>query len=105
MPHDLIEFHGSYRYADRATLEHALSQARAELREDDELESDSMWMRAFVTKGTILTVNVSVPAAAQHRFAAANVFLILAHGAVEGAVDSRGSMSSLDDRFDSGPED
>ena len=102
MQHERIEFHGSYRYADRAALEDALSRARTDLIEEE--ECDGSWMRAFITSGTVLTVNVSVPATAEQRFAAANVFLILAQGAVEGAVESRHGTRPLD-LFASGNED
>ncbi|MBA3820623.1 MAG: hypothetical protein H0X17_17155 [Deltaproteobacteria bacterium] len=103
MQHDVIHFHGSYRYADRAALERALIQARAEI-DDDEVERERCWMRCFVSQGTTLTVNLSVPVAADHRFLAANVFLILAHGAVDGAVEARHRDRQLD-LYASGAED
>lgn len=98
-----ISFHGSYRYADRAALERALARARAELLEE-ELDDHGLWLRCFVTSGTTLTVNVSIPAVAEQRFAAANMFLILADGAVEGAVEGLRGTRSLD-LFEAGAED
>jgi hypothetical protein len=80
---DVIQYRGSYRYADRTALEVALARARTELAED---EVDAGWLRFFVSHGTELTVNISVPSDPELRFAAANVFLTLAAGAVEGAV-------------------
>jgi hypothetical protein len=103
MQTDVIRFNGSYRYADRATLEHALNRARTELA-DDELESDRAWLRCFVMSGTSLIVNLVVQPDSEERFAAANVFLILAHDALEGAVEARHGDSSLD-MFPSGLED
>ncbi len=92
---DVIQYHGSYRYADRATLEGALARARATL-DDDEVERANRWLRCFVMNGTNLTVNLSVPADADQRHAAANVFLTLAHGAMEGAVEARHGNRPLD---------
>ena len=88
MDDEVIAFHGSYRYADREALERALSRARAELA-GEAVDAGGAWIRYFVTGGSHLTVNVSLPAAAQEWFAAANVFLILSHGALEGTVESR----------------
>ena len=88
MQPDVIRFHGTYRYADRLALEGALTRARTALA-DDELESDRAWLRCFVMRGTNLIVNLSVRPSSEERFAAANVFLILAHGALEGAVEAR----------------
>ncbi|MDQ3366269.1 MAG: hypothetical protein M3680_12655 [Myxococcota bacterium] len=103
MQHDVIHFHGSYRYADRAALEHALTQARAEI-DDDEVESERCWIRCFVSSGTTVTINLSVPDAADHRFLAANIFLMLAQGAVAGAVEARHRDRQLD-LYASGAED
>lgn len=100
---DVIQYHGSYRYADRATLEGAIARARAAL-DDDEAERAGRWMRCFVLNGTNLTVNLHVPAEAEQRHAAANVFLTLAHGAVEGAVEARHGSRALD-FFPPGEED
>lgn len=96
MQHHLIEYQGSYRYADRAALERALARARAELAAEEGLEHEEVWVRWFVTSGTTVTVNLRVPAVAEQRFAAANVFLILAHGATEGAVAARRGDTPLD---------
>lgn len=89
-----IGFYGSYRYADRDSLEGAVARARAHL-QDEELEADAL-VRYFVRNGTALTVNVDVTDSSEMRFAAANVFLILAHGAIDGAVESRRGPTTLD---------
>jgi hypothetical protein len=57
--HDVVHFHGTYRYATRENLEHAISSARAVLADDDAAELDAAWMRCFVTRGTTLTVNLT----------------------------------------------
>lgn len=98
-----ILYSGSYRYADRSALERALAQARAEL-DDEDFDRDHGWLRSFITHGTQLTVNLQTPALAEQRFAAANVLLILAHGAVEGAVEARHEGRVID-LYGSGPED
>jgi hypothetical protein len=92
-----------YQYENSAALEGAIARARAQLVEE-ELDDDSGWIRFFVTRGMLLTVNVTIPAVAEHRFAAANVFLVLAHGAIHGAVEARRGTQTLD-TYEAGAED
>jgi hypothetical protein len=80
---DVVHFHGTYRYATRENLELAIASARAVLADDD---ADAAWMRCFVTRGTVLTVNLT---SRVDRFSAAAVFDTLAETAVEGAVEAR----------------
>lgn len=87
MQPSVVSSHGSYRYASKLELDHAIKRARAHLA-DTSLE-DVAWIRFFVSDGSKLTVNVDVADRQEHRFAAANMFLILAHGAVDGAVEPR----------------
>jgi hypothetical protein len=82
---DVVHFHGTYRYATRENLEQAIASARAVLAEDDDGEGDA-WMRCFVTRGTVLTVNLT---SRIDRFCAAAVFDLLAESAIEGAVEAR----------------
>jgi hypothetical protein len=82
---DVVHFHGTYRYATRENLEHAIASARAVL-VDDGADGDAAWMRCFVTRGTVLTVNLT---SRVDRFCAAAVFDTLAETAVEGAVEAR----------------
>lgn len=103
MQPDVIRFNGSYRYADRATLASALSRARRQLADDD-LESGRAWLRCFVTSGTDLVVNLVVAPGAQDRVAAANVFSILAHEALEGAVETHLGPPSIDPSASSADE-
>ncbi|HEX7841818.1 MAG TPA: hypothetical protein VF469_30315 [Kofleriaceae bacterium] len=82
---DVVHFHGTYRYATREGLERAIASARAVLSEDN-TDRDATWMRCFVTRGTVLTVNLT---SRVDRFSAAAVFDTLASTAVEGAVEAR----------------
>jgi hypothetical protein len=91
--HELVHFHGTYRYATRESLEHAIASARAVLADDDGGDADAAWMRCFVTRGTVLTVNLS---SRVDRFSAAAVFDTLAETAVEGAVEARVGDASVD---------
>jgi len=84
--HDVVHFHGTYRYATRDHLERAITSARAVLAEDEASEVDAAWMRCFVTRGTVLTVNLT---SRVDGFSAAAVFDVLARAAVEGAVEAR----------------
>lgn len=97
---DVVHFHGTYRYANRESLEHAIASARAVLADDDTAE-DAAWMRCFVTRGTVLTVNLT---SRVDRFSAAAVFDTLAETAVEGAVEARLGDAHLD-LFPSGDRD
>ena len=90
-----MHFCGTYRYATREGLERALVAARACL-DDDVGDLEDAWMRCFVTRGNVLTVNVSMPFVADQRFAAAAVFDTLAQTAVEGAVEARHGAARVD---------
>jgi hypothetical protein len=98
---DVVHFHGTYRYATRDNLEHAISSARAVLDEDDNADADIAWMRCFVTRGTVLTVNLT---SRVDRFCAAAVFDLLSERAIEGAVEARLGDTRID-FFPSGSHD
>lgn len=105
MQSDHIQYRGRYEYADRLALEHALTSARATI-EDEDLSEVNAWLRFFVSRGTSLTVNLVVPDCSEHRFVAANMFLVLAHGATDGHVEAVHQRSELlVDRYDAGDED
>jgi len=80
----IVHFHGTYCYATRENLERAIASARAVLAGDN--TADEAWMRCFVTRGTVLTVNLTSRA---DGFKAAAVFDSLAETAVECAVKAR----------------
>jgi hypothetical protein len=98
---DVVHFHGTYRYATRASLEHAISTARAVIADEDAAEIEAAWMRGFATRGTVLTVHLTSQV---DRFCAAAVFDTLAELAVEGAVEARLGDVPID-VFASGAED
>ncbi len=95
---DVVHFHGTYRYATREHLEHAISSVRAVLDAGSAGErrapgdvtggipGDVPWMRCFVTRGTVLTVNLT---SRVDRARAAAVLGTLAQTAVEGAFEAR----------------
>jgi hypothetical protein len=91
--HDVVHFHGTYRYATREGLDRAVSSARAVIAEDDAAEIEAAWMRCFVTRGTVLTVNLT---SRIDRFSAAAVFDTLAQSAIEGAVEARLGDAHID---------
>ncbi|MBA3463078.1 MAG: hypothetical protein H0T46_24185 [Deltaproteobacteria bacterium] len=95
MPEQRIQYRGRYQYTDGKMLERALASARAAL-DDDEIEGTEAWLRFFVRYGTSLTVNVEMPATSAHRFVAANLFLALANGAVEGSVEAVAASGMVD---------
>ena len=100
--HDVVHFHGTYRYATRENLEHAIASARAVLADDQDGDGDGdAWMRCFVTRGTVLTVNLT---SRIDRNSAAAVFDTLAETAVEGAVEARIGDAEVD-LFASGDND
>jgi Mg2+ and Co2+ transporter CorA len=98
---DVVCFHGTYRYATRESLEQAICSARAVLAEEEANEAETAWMRCFVTRGTVLTVNLTSHV---DRFSAAAVFDMLAETAIEGAVEARLGDAQID-LFPSGRRD
>jgi len=103
MPPQLIRFHGRYRYDSHESLERALSSARAQL-EDDEASEPTLALRSFVKHGASLRIDVLLPALAEIRFAASDMFQTLARDAVEGAVEATHDSSHVD-FFPSGGDD
>ena len=96
MPPQLIRFHGTYRYDLQEALDQAIAQACAQLEEEDLASPELASLRCFIKRGTSLSVDVMVPAIADVRFAAANVFQTLARDAVEGAVEARHGSDHVD---------
>lgn len=90
-----MQYRGRYEYSDGAALERALASARAALEDEDVPDADA-WLRFFVCRGRSLTVNLEMPATAEHRFAAANLFLSLAQGAVDGNVEALDGPQLID---------
>ncbi len=90
MDDERIQYCGRYLYPATEDLERALVRAKSLLVSDDGA-TDSPRLRVFV-ETTTLTVNLCVPSRPEHRFIAANLFLVLAHGATQG------SFRKLDDK-------
>ncbi|CAN5900820.1 hypothetical protein BH11MYX3_BH11MYX3_30490 [soil metagenome] len=72
-----IRYCGRYVYGDDAALVSALRAVGSLLASEDS--------SAFLDRGTTLIVNLGVRPAQEHRFVAANLFLVLAHGAISGS--------------------
>jgi len=104
MPPQLIRFHGTYRYDSHESLERAIRAARTQLDEEDVTDPSLASLRSFIKHGTTLRVDVTLPCAADVRFAAAGVFQTLAQGAIEGAVEARNGNDHVD-FFPSGGDD
>jgi len=96
MPPQLIRFHGSYRYPSRHALERAVASARAQLDEDDDGDRAAAALRTLVAYGSVLDIDVVLPAAADTRFAAADMFLTLARDAIAGAVEAHDGECGID---------
>lgn len=104
MTPQLIRFHGTYRYDSHEALERALSLARAQLDDDDVADPSLVSLRCVVKHGMSLRVDVSLPAIAEIRFAASDMFQTLARDAVEGAVEATHGSHHVD-FFPSGGDD
>jgi len=102
---DVVHVHGTYRYATREQLEHAISSVRAVLDAggsgardpaDDrarDVTGEVTWVRCFVTRGTVLTVNLT---SRVDRASAAAVLDTLAETAIEGAFEARLGDARID---------
>lgn len=89
MQHDIIRYAGRYRFEHRAVLDRALALAQAQVdEEDDQAALAGGWLRCFLMTGTTLTINLALPAVADLRFAAAEIFTGLARAAIAGAVEA-----------------
>ena len=82
----IVRYAGTYHYLDRAVLERALISAREQIEDEEDLAAlEGGWIRCFVMYGNMLTVNLALPALAQHQFAAAEVFATLSRDAIAGS--------------------
>ena len=102
MPPELIRFHGMYRYDSLESLERALLSAREQLDDDD--VSEPALDRCVVKHGMSLRVDVALPAIAEVRFAASDMFQTLARDAIEGSVEATHGSRHVD-FFPSGGDD
>ena len=105
MPPQLIRFHGSYRYRSRGALEEAIASARAHLDDDDDAGDPAhAALRTLIAYGSVLDIDVVLPAEPATRFVAADMFLTLARDAIAGAVEAHDGECGLD-VFASGGDD
>jgi len=90
MQQAIIRYAGSYRYDHRAALDRALAVAREQIDLEDDLATlGGGWMRCFVMRGTTVTIELAIPAVAELRFAAAEVFENLSRTAIDGLVEGK----------------
>jgi len=96
MPPQLIRFHGTYQYRSRHALERAVARARARLDTEDDGDRAVAALRTLIAYGSVLDIDVVLPAAADERFAAADMFLALARDAIAGAVEAHDGECGID---------
>lgn len=96
MPPQLIRFYGTYRYDTPESLDRALSSARAQLDEEEAGNPAIGSLHGLVKHGTSLRIDILLPAIAEVRFAASDMFQTLALDAVEGAVEARHGEHHVD---------
>jgi hypothetical protein len=83
----IIRYAGTFRFAARESLEHALVRVRARIDEEQDLAAlEGGWMRCFVMHDRTVTINLALPAMPRQRDAAAEIFAELSHDALEGNV-------------------
>ncbi|MBA3539875.1 MAG: hypothetical protein H0T79_09620 [Deltaproteobacteria bacterium] len=105
MQHAIIRYVGSYTFEGRDALDRALATARSQIAEDDELAAlEGGWLRCFVMHGSTLTINLAIPAVADLRFAAAEVFEALSRTATGGTVEGKIGDAYVD-YYPSGDDD
>lgn len=98
MAQDRIRYEGQFRFDRRADLEHALLVAREQLALEDDLAiHGDGWMRGFVTRGATLAIELAMPATAEVRFAAAELFETMSRAAVGGSVAATIDGRHVDD--------
>lgn len=78
MPPQLIRSYGTYRYDSPASLERAISSAQAQLQDEDAGNPAIGSLRDVVKHGTSLRIDIMLPAIAEVRFAASDMFQTLA---------------------------
>lgn len=96
MQHALLEYRGSFRYADQDALDRALGEVRDHLSDEEAGEPDQQWMKYLWRRGMTLHVEALLPATADRQIAAA-VVGALARGAVEGCVHMRRGNHLIDE--------
>jgi hypothetical protein len=108
MPPGFLRYYGSYRYESSAILDRAVLTAWSRF-DEEELSHPSMHasvasMGRFVKTGARLHVDLTLPTSADVRFAAAEMFDVLAKQAIEGVVEARHGTDHVD-YYPSGDDD
>jgi len=104
MPAGHVRYYGSYRYSDRAALERAVTEAWTQFYDAGVDRPPLASLGRFVRQGDRLHVDLTLPAAADSRFAAAGMLEVLAKDAIDGAVEARHGTDHVD-VFYSGDDD
>ncbi len=100
-----IRYAGQYRFERHVDLARTLARAREQLELEDDLPLPGGWMRAFVVRGAAVTIDLAIPACAELRFAAAELFETLARAAVDGLVEATIAGRRVDDYPSGGDAD
>jgi len=104
MPPGHLRYYGSYRYSDREALERAVALAWNQFYDEDLAHPTLSSMGRLVKQGDRLHVDLTLPTAADSRFAAAGMLEVLAQNAIEGVVEARHGSDHVD-YFCSGDDD
>ncbi len=96
MPPGHLRYYGSYRYSDRESLERAVAAAWSQFYEEDLGNPTLASMGRFVKQGDRLHVDLTLPTAADSRFAAAGMLETLARDAIDGVVEARHGTDHVD---------
>ena len=108
MPPGFLRYYGSYRYDSPSVLDRAVIAAWTRF-DEEELSHPSIHpsvasMGRFVKTGSQLHVDLTLPTSADVRFAAAEMFDVLAKDAIAGIVEARHGSDHVD-YFPSGDDD
>ena len=104
MPPGHLRYYGSYRYDSRESLERAVTAAWMRFDEEEVSHRSLASLGRFVKQGDRLHVDLTLPTAADVRFAAAGMFETLAKDAIEGIVEARHGTDHVD-FYPSGDDD
>ena len=91
----LLEYRGSFRYIDQATLDRAVRDASEHLEDDGLSDLDREWMSFVWRRGTTVHVEAILPSSSD-RYIAAAFLGALARTAIEGCVDVKRGGHVLD---------
>ncbi len=96
MPTGHLRYYGSYLYGSKEALDRAVAAAWNRFYEDDVSTPSLASMGRLIKQGDRLHVDLTLPSAADSRFAAAGMLETLAQEAVEGVVEARHGTEHVD---------